>query len=654
MDLKGEQLWFGFRLTMPKLIAQWGRVGSSINSMLDAGSSLASMQSNPSILKGRVGAFLPILAALAPALVLLAAMVPLRVPVPYLDQWSFVAQYEDWVAGNFGWSNLFAKEGDHPAAVGRIIYFAVLQWMRGNVAVLPLLNWLLSAVVAWCVWLFVRRGWSDDRVAQGLLMFIASLTIFNAAQGGVWIWDCTYQSYLPGSCLAFGLVLLSKSELSWWRLGLAAFLSVIATFSYAAGFLVGFLLVLPIWHNLRSSRLLVAGVWLTFHGLVALLMLKGFGQAKYFHETPVSIALLIEHPLIRLQFVMVLLGQMLGKGLIFEPLTVSLALGSLLFALFCACVIVLFCRRGNRELLTNSLPWVVFGCYGILHSVLVSIGRLHDSLTNKDALAERVMAERFIVFSLFSVLGTVLLVATIIRHGDLGEMQRRWITKLSGPLLTLIIVAAAVNWEAGYQLMKMENRLMKQDRAMLSFGSLIKADPDRLWNRKLKFNTVPYAKLLSSMGRLPGVKFVHDQRLKSIQPRKPAKAKGAQFNKPVLLPNGAWELSGLCPCSRAHSVDLPDLIIITSQLADDGVADELILAVATPVLPETFFERESQRRRYPQHFFGWRQTIDSSSLPSGKVVLRAYTFDHDAQRLELIDGAQPLDLTTGPLISKGT
>src|SRR5580704_2044347 len=90
----------------------------------------------------------PWIAAAVPALVLLAMLVPLRVPVPMYDSWAFVHQYLEWTKGEYSWHEFFEKHGDHPSAVGKVLYFAVLQYMHGNVRLLILLSWVFLLVGA--------------------------------------------------------------------------------------------------------------------------------------------------------------------------------------------------------------------------------------------------------------------------------------------------------------------------------------------------------------------------------------------------------------------------------------------------------------------------------------------------------------------------
>lgn len=54
------------------------------------------------------------LLAWTPALIVLAMLLPLRVPVPFEDSWAYVQQYRDWWHGNYAWRDLLAPHVNHP------------------------------------------------------------------------------------------------------------------------------------------------------------------------------------------------------------------------------------------------------------------------------------------------------------------------------------------------------------------------------------------------------------------------------------------------------------------------------------------------------------------------------------------------------------
>jgi hypothetical protein len=581
-----------------------------------------------------------------PALVLLVMMVPLRVSVPYADSWSFIGQHQMWVEGNFGWRNFFHKSGDHPCAVGKALYLAILHWLHGNVGLLPFVGWALSAVVAVCVIFLSRPLWRGNLAKGTVLMFCAGLTIFSASHGGMWTWDYAFQNYIPGACLAAGILVLSDGPLTRRRIIIAATLSVIATFSLGSGFLVGGLLSLLFWQRMgdigTAKKAALCGAWLAFMGLVAGIAIKGFGP----ETQPPGIDVLFDRPLMRLHFAMILLGQMLGSGTVFETLRLSALFGILLSAVFVVCMIVIFRHRRERSWVTLTVPWLVFSFYGLANAALICAGRMGDSddsfaaFTHKYALAERADAERFITYTLFFVLGIVFLVAAVMQHdGEPGVVQR-WTKGAAAPAITIFIAAHLLNWKAGYHVMKLEEKIMKQERALLTFGGFVPPDPDHLWNSHTRNRTYGLARELSEQGRLPSVRFAPDAGLDSFQ-HSDAYTNRAGFNQPVQLEDGSWKLAGFCGLSNRDDSDLPELVLITAEVKPNS---ERIVAVAPPSLPETFLERRTQRRKYPEHFGGWSQTLEAAAMPEGLVTLRTYGFYHDAWQIRPIPGTHKLDI----------
>lgn len=598
----------------------------------------------------RIFALWPLVAALVPALTLLGMIWRLRVPVPYADSWAFVEQYLDWAGGKYGWGDFFAKHGDHPAAVGKAIYFAVMQWFHGDVGMLPLLSWALTLLVGGCVFLLGRSVWAGNPALGAVLMLCMSLTLFSTAQGGVWLWDFTFQNYIPGACLALGAVLLTKGENGVCMMALAALLSVAATFSFGAGFMVGVFFSILIWHGMHAKslprKLVVSGCWLVAHGMVAWIALKAFGPSGFTEEgSHPGLMVLVDRPFMRIQFVLVLLGQMFGKGSVFEPLALSAVVGGALVLVFASCLAEILRRRKERAFFTACLPWLVFSLYGLCSALLICIGRMGPgtdtfaSFNNIYALAERTMAERFIISTLFFVLGVVMLAAVVVRFSD-GSPMVRLMKKASIPALAVFLLLQISNWQSGAQMMRLENSLMKQEQAMLGFGPILKLDPDRLWNRQLKYHTFRLAKALSQTGRLHGVNFVTDNNIGYFHQGAALPMKRAKFDMCVLQQDGSRLLGGTCGMIDINMRDLPDLVVITAEVTGAG---ERIVGIGAPRLPETFFERKSQRMKYPGHYFGWSLILEPEQLPEGARTLHAYGLDSESRTVFPINGTQKVE-----------
>ena len=189
--------------------------------------------------------------------------------------------------------------------------------------------------------------------------------------------------------------------------------------------------------------------------------------------------------------------------------------------------------------------------------------------------------------------------------------------------------------------MRLENRLMKQEQAMLGFGAILKPDPDRLWNRQLKYHTFQLAKALSKSGRLHGVNFVSDNNIGSFHQGDAFPKKRAKFDLCVLQQNGSRLLGGTCGMFDHKMRGLPDLVVITADVTGAG---ERIVGIGTPQLPETFLERRSQRVKYPGHYFGWSLILEPGQLPEGARTLHAYGLDSESRTVFPINGTQKVEV----------
>ena len=508
--------------------------------------------------------------AVAPALLVLIMMWPMRVPVHHLDAWGFVQQYQHWLEGRLGWREFLAPHYVHPSAVGKAVYFAVLHWLGGNVDLLPLLTWVFSLVITGCIWRLSRPLWAGNQLRGAALTFLASLTLFSASQGEVWVWGFLFQNSIPGVCLVVGLTILSTGNLLGWRIAAAALLCVIATFSFGSGLMVGVLLAVLIWHRMPQKNLaqkaLAIGAWLAFVGAVGWFALGVPGTSDESIR-----AIPADRPLMRLQFLLILLGQMLGKGTVFEPQMLGAWLGGVLLIVFGACGAYIFLRWRDRDLVSAALPWILCALYGLGTATLISIGRSYNSLTNA-------LDERYIAFTLFFVFGTVFLAAAVIWHRETTGTLVQWMKSAAALGIVLFLVAQALNWERGGHAMKLKNKYMKQERAMLAFVDAVTPDAewmDRRFGRKSAFKLV---KFLAESGRLPGMKFAPDNRITHFQRGARLPTQWAQFDKPIRLDDGRWKLGGMGGVSGATAADL---ILIT---AEPATAEEQIIALAAPLV----------------------------------------------------------------------
>lgn len=577
-----------------------------------------------------LAALWPWLAGFTPALALLFIMLPLRGRVPFLDSWRFVGQYHDWLEGQYTWADLLIRHCAHPSAVGKIIYFSVLHRLHGEVSLLPLLSWGFAVVIALCIGLLMRPLWSGQPARGAMLMFCANLAIFTTAQAEAWIWDFLFQNFIPGVCLTLGMLILHTGRLTPVRITSVAALSLVAAFSFGSGFLVGFLFSILIWDCLRNTtatrRWLYLGAWVAYAGVlawVALFASHAEGKQGAGFLSPDRIEM-------RMQFLLALLGRLLGEGTAFEPENLAALMGGALVAVFLVCVAYLVRHRRDHELISNSLRWIACSLYGLGNALLICVGRMNKSLGPA-------LADRYASLTLFFATGTLILAATVIWHADAAGRLPASIRKTVSPALTLYIGIQLINWQQGYQTMNIWHTRMEQERAMLAFSRILPPGPDWMRGRQTRPSVPALARALADGGKLPQVTMVSDNRLSAFELGQKVPPAWASFDQPVQLPDGRWKLSGKGGFSDKS---VADLVLITAESGDGA---EQIIAFAAPLLADTFWERQSQRRLYPEHFLGWSRTISIEELPKRPLTFRAYVFNYQRKLVRPVDGAHRIE-----------
>jgi hypothetical protein len=572
---------------------------------------------------------------LAPAVVLLTQMVPLLVPIPCLDSWSFVQQYRELMEDRYSWEKFFAPNYVHPSAVGKTIYFAVLHYLGGNVAVLPVLSWVFSAIIALCVYLLARPLWKGGWFVATLVLSCATAIIFTTAQGEVWLWDFVFQNFIPGVCLAVGVWVLMAQPLSPWRVLIAAMLSVISIHSFGAGYFIPVLFCVPLWHGMHGQsfgrKLTFIVCWLLVLGVIAYFALTAPGGSDRGPDGEAGLAAIFDRPLMRTQFVLIVLGGMLGKGTVIEPETLCAVMGGALLVVFLACAAFVLRHRNDRALTSASLPWIVFSLYGLGSAGLISLGRMHNSVDNA-------LDERFGTFSVFFVFGTLLLAATVLREMAFsGSTWFPYVRRAAGPGFAILVGAILVNWHVGINLMRLKHSRMDQERALLTFARVMSLENNEWMDARItRKSSFGLSSFLAERGKLHGVEFAPDRTLASFKMGKKLGAKWARFNPPIDTRDGKWKLTGLGGLSVE---DVADLILITAQGAD---GPEEVVALAATLMPANFYERQKEVRTNPEFYVGWSRTLDDSSLPKGIVTLRAYVFDQEKRVVHPIEGIHRL------------
>ncbi|MCE9519354.1 MAG: hypothetical protein K8R87_07365, partial [Verrucomicrobia bacterium] len=413
--------------------------------------------------------------AFAPSIVVLILIMRLSLPLPFFDSWDFVKQYQFWCEGSYSWTGLLTPHNAHPSAIGKLFYFAVLHFAGGNVALLPLLSWLLSLLISIGVMVLSQSLWRGRPAFGACLMFLANLSIFTLVQGHAWLWDFIFQNFIPGACLVGGLLVLNHPHVAGWRWFVATLLALMAVFSFGTGFAVGFLLLPALGMALDrrsfSSRVSLMLFWAVMCGAAGWLALNAFGHAI----GEKSAADLFSRPVASLQYILILLGHTLGRGTVVGPVTLCTVWGAVLLITFIACSWQIFGSR-NQALIRQSWPWMVFCLWALFNALAICLGRFRATLDTG-------LAPRYATFMIFMPLGVLMLVATVRQIRDAGVVGR-WIGRAAPFAAVLLLVAHSLSWIAGAHGMELFHRVMESSRTSLQFINVLSVKPSAFLDLK--------------------------------------------------------------------------------------------------------------------------------------------------------------------------
>lgn len=576
---------------------------------------------------GRVGNVLCWLLAFSPAILTLVQISRLGLPLPYQDSWGFVEQYRHWCEGRYGLREWFTPHNVHPSAPGKAVYFAVLHFARGDVALLPLVSWMLSFVIALSVLALSRPLWAGRQAYGAGLMFLANLCIFTAAQGKAWIWDFVFQNFIPGACLVMGLLALGGDRIPWWRWLLALLSVLVSAFAFGTGFAVGFLLwpaaCMAFKCGGMKARVLQNASWLIFCGLAGWIALNAFGPGE---RSELRMGALLERPIDSINYVVAMCGHALGRGTGFELLPMCTAWGWLLLAIFLGCCLSLLFRP-DPVLIRRAWPWIALSLWAMFNAASICLGRFRVN-------PETGLTDYYGTFMLFLPLG-VLMLAVAVMSRDWGDGSvAGWMKKMAPAAVALLLIAQSLSWNDGLNRMELFHRRLESRRAALDFANVLPVVPGVYHNLDFGAKVPALANFLKERDRLRGVVFAPDALASSFSRMTTVMRK--EWNVSLVTGNdGEEELRGACGLPK-DATGTPVLILITASTPEHP---EKIIALVPPVLPEDFFERVARRKKHYDHYFGWRWPVNHALLPDGgAVTLRAHAYDGVTRKIRLIPG----------------
>jgi hypothetical protein len=310
------------------------------------------------------------LLALAPALWLASLVNRYGVDVPYNDQWSELPVFEKAFSGRLTFHDLWEPHNEHRILFPRLVFIALARLTQWNVRAELAAIFLLAGVIAWNLFVLLRRTWPGDPVRALLLAFLVNLCVFSPIQHQNWLWGFQLQFLAPIACLT--AVLALPEHWSARRFAAAAgALCVVSSFSLASGFLV-WVATLPVWLARFPKATWARAGFLWMLGLAACLGLYLHGYTSPTHTFPLPSP--FAEPRLFANVFLGLLGQPMATAFAKAWLAMAIALG-LAGACLYAVSLWAVARSPTLRERPTTVAWACLGAHALLATGLVTLGR---------------------------------------------------------------------------------------------------------------------------------------------------------------------------------------------------------------------------------------------------------------------------------------
>jgi hypothetical protein len=238
-----------------------------------------------------------------PILVLLFFIVKYRVEAPQADEWSLVPLIDKSYQGTLQFKDLWALHNEHRLLFPRMLLLQLIHISRWQILYELIAN-VLFAVVSFLATLFVLK---KMRILNIWLIPLLSLMIFSLNQSENWFFGWNVQIFMNVTAVLLGLILLGGYEFSWSRVIAASVLGVIATYSFANGFLFWPLALLLLWHQRNSMNhpSIVFSFWVVIAAISFFSYLPGYSKPAE-HPSP---WFFLQEPLSALNYFFAYLGS---------------------------------------------------------------------------------------------------------------------------------------------------------------------------------------------------------------------------------------------------------------------------------------------------------------------------------------------------------
>ncbi len=329
------------------------------------------------------------LLASLPFLILIFFIVKYRVEVPQADEWSLVPLIEKSYQGTLQFKDLWALHNEHRLLFPRLLLIQIIRISHWKTLYELFANVSFAMISFLAVLSLIKKIQISSNKTVGWLIPLLSLMIFSLNQSENWFFGWNVQIYMNVTAVILGLILIGAYEFSWGRIIAAAALGIIATYSFANGFLFWPLAFLLLWlkRNSINKPAIVFSFWILIAAVSFFAYLPGYSRPAE-HPSPWYF---LHEPLSALNYCFAYLGSPLlafckkapavaewlsYKGIVVPQVILWIANYAATFAGFVG-VILLFVVFRRLRMNSGNVLLICFALssYVVLSAILSMIGR---------------------------------------------------------------------------------------------------------------------------------------------------------------------------------------------------------------------------------------------------------------------------------------
>lgn len=212
--------------------------------------------------------------AIAPAVLIGAAIARYAVDVPYFDEWdNDVAVHLMYLHGTLSPGELFYQSNDSRPVLPRVIWLVSDIVTHSSRRAEMWISFLCVCITSACLFVLARKTTPQHAL---LLLAIANWFLFSTVQYENWLWGNQLMVFLPIMLFMTALVVTYSRWRFEWKIAVAIVLWILATLSFISGLFLAPLLLAVQWlvAPSRRERWIAASAWVVAFAITALLFFR--------------------------------------------------------------------------------------------------------------------------------------------------------------------------------------------------------------------------------------------------------------------------------------------------------------------------------------------------------------------------------------------